>query len=355
MIRQQPLTSLFYVLGILFCISFTPLSFAEKQENLKSITVGTGGVTGLYYPTGGAICRLLKKNTNFQCKVLSTGGSVDNIEKLQKDTIQIGIVQSDIQYDVVHGLGKFKGKPDANLRALFALYIEPLTLVTRKDTGFETLKSLTNIKKNIQNTQKSKKEKEREIKTQLKKLKIDIGNPGSGERNTIELLMQELGWTTDMFAGTSQLPGAQRASALCKKDIDAYVYMVGHPSNAMREVARNCSVTFIQIPSNVISDFVKKYPFYTAFEIPSGLYRGIDALTPTIGVSATVVASQALPEETAYQITKNVFEQLETFKRLNTAYQHMTPQSMSQNALSAPLHPGALRYYHESGLIPEKK
>ena len=336
MARRTPLFTFFYVLVITL---FSGI-FAVTQASENRVTIGTGGVTGLYFPTGGAICRLLKKNTDFQCKVLSTGGSFDNLKKLQETAIDLGIVQSDVQYDAVNGVGKFSGKPDPNLRALFALYTETFTLVTRQDTGIRTL-------------------------GQLQKRKVDIGNPGSGERNTMELLMQAQGWTQETFAKVkvpdsnkeevSQLPAAKRAAALCKKEIDAYVYMVGHPSNAMREVARNCSVVFIPIPDDVVSNFVKKYPFYTPTEIPSGLYRGIDTLVPSIGVSATVVSSQTLPEETAYQITKNVFNQLETLKRLNPAYQQLTPQSMSQNALSAPLHPGALRYYHESGLIPEKK
>ena len=159
-------------------------------------------------------------------------------------------------YDAVNGVGKFAGKPDPNLRALFALYTETFTLVTRQDTGIRTF-------------------------GQLQKRKVDIGNPGSGERNTMELLMQAQGWTQDTFAKVkvpdsnkeevSQLPAAKRAAALCKKEIDAYVYMVGHPSNAMREVARNCSVVFIPIPDDVVSNFVKKYPFYTPTEIPSGI------------------------------------------------------------------------------------
>lgn len=311
---------------ILLSVLCLGAKFTEAKT--LSLKVGTGSITGLYYPTGGVICRMIQQDTDMQCKVLNTGGSVDNAERLRANTIQLAIIQSDIQYDAFHGKGKFQKDPLKNLTALFSLYSEPLTIVTRQDTDIKTIE-------------------------QLAGKRVDIGNPGSGDRNTMELLLEEMGWGHTQFSQISELPGAQRSRALCNKKIDAFIYMVGHPSNIMREVTDSCLVRFVAIPEKLSESFTKKYPYYTTTQIPARLYRGVNTPVSSVGVSATFVTLNSLSTEAAYNITKSVFTQLPQFKQLNPAYQQLTPQGMAHDALSVPIHPGAMRYYQEVGLHPK--
>lgn len=296
----------------------------------QPLHIGTGSVTGVYYPAGGAICRLLNKYQAprlVQCTVDATGGSLDNLEGLKQGKYQVGIVQSDIQQAARSGTGGFaEAGPDTHLRSLFSLYVEPLTLVTRADTGIQSLEDLPGKR-------------------------IDMGNPGSGDRNTMHVLMDAMQWNEDQFADIGALNGAERAAALCNKRYDAFAYVVGHPSGTVNEASSSCNIRLLPVTGDAIDRLLKTHPEYTAVNIPAKLYRGIDNETPTFGVVATVVATDQLPDEVAYALVQAIFTNLEQFRRLHPAFTTLTPEMMLSRGLTAPLHPGAQHYYQASGLL----
>ncbi len=301
---------------------------AEPQSTF--ITIGTGGVTGVYYPTGGAICRLVNKNRaehGVRCTVESTGGSIFNLNTIAAGELDMGVAQSDWQYHAYHGTSRFADKgPNPDLRAVFSVHAEPFTVVARADAEVSTF-------------------------ADLKGKRVNIGNPGSGQRGTMEVLMQAMGWTVDDFQLASELKSAEQSRALCDNKIDAMVITVGHPSANIKEAATACDAVLVEVSGEAVDGLVAENSYYRHATIPGGMYRGTDADVRTFGVGATFVSSTATSAETVYQVVKAVFENFEDFKQLHPAFGTLAKQQMVKDGLSAPLHDGAARYYREAGLI----
>jgi TRAP transporter TAXI family solute receptor len=294
------------------------------------VSIGTGGVTGVYYPTGGAICRMMAKTRSehgIRCAVESTGGSVYNVNAVRSGELEFGVAQSDVQYKAVHGEGSLADAgPNPDLRSVFSIHPEPFTVVARADAG------ITNFE-------------------DLQGKRVNVGNPGSGQRDTMEVVMNAMGWTMDSFALASELQAAEQSQALCDNNIDAMVYTVGHPSGSIQEATTACDAVLVNVTGEAIDGLVAANPYYRTATIPGGMYRGNDADTATFGVGATLVTSAAVSEETVYQLVKAVFEDIDGFRGLHPAFANLDPKQMANDGLSAPLHPGAERYFREAGLI----
>jgi len=294
------------------------------------ITIGTGGVTGVYYPTGGAICRLVnkgRKTHGIRCSVESTGGSVYNINTIRAGELDMGVAQSDWQFHAYNGSSKFK---DAgafkDLRAVFSVHPEPFTVVARADSGVKKFQD-------------------------LKGKRVNIGNPGSGQRGTMEVLMGALGWTNADFKLASELKAAEQSRALCDNKIDAMVYTVGHPAGSIKEATTSCDSVLVEVSGPEVDKLVGDNDYYRKATIPGGMYRGSDKDVMTFGVGATFVTSTKVPDDVVYQVVKAVFENFDSFKKLHPAFGVLKKEEMIKDGLSAPLHPGAARYYKEAGLM----
>lgn len=292
------------------------------------VTIGTGGQTGVYYVVGQSVCRLLNRNSaehGIRCNAPSSGGSVANVNAIRGGEMNMGVVQSDIQYKSYEGIQSFESEgPFSDMRALFALHGEPLTIVARNDANIAGVKD-------------------------LKGKRVNIGNPGSGQRDTMDVVMQALGWTVDDFALASALDAAEQAAALGDNNIDAMVYVVGHPNGSIQEATTTVDANLVSVSGPEIDQLISERPYYAKAIIPGGLYRGNDADTETFGVRATLVASTATDDETVYQTVKAVFENFDRFKRLHPAFATLKEEEMIKDGLSAPLHDGAIRYYKERG------
>jgi len=306
-------------------VAYSPAAFAEEF-----ITIGTGGVTGVYYPTGGAICRLVNKSRKehgVRCSVESTGGSVYNINTIREGELEFGVAQSDWQYHAYNGTSKFKDKGKfEDLRAVFSVHPEPFTVVARADSGI----------KNVQD---------------LKGKRVNIGNPGSGQRGTMEVLMEALGWKTSDLAQATELKAAEQSAALCDNQIDAMVYTVGHPSGSIQEATTACDSVLVTVDGPAVEKLIADNSYYRSATIPGGMYRGNPDDTTTFGVGATFVSSAKVSEDTVYTLVKSVFENFDAFKKLHPAFANLKPEEMATAGLSAPLHAGAAKYYKEKGWI----
>lgn len=312
-------------------VGFAAASMGVSQAEQQFITIGTGGVTGVYYPTGGAICRLVNKSRKehgIRCSVESTGGSVYNINTIAAGDLDMGVAQSDWQYHAYNGTSKFAEKgPFKELRAVFSIHPEPFTVIARADSGIKNFKD-------------------------LKGKRVNIGNPGSGQRGTMEVLMGALGWTTDDFALASELKAAEQSKALCDNKIDAMVYTVGHPNGSIKEATTSCDSVLVTVDGPEVEKLIADNPYYRIATIPGGMYRGNDADTTTFGVGATFVSSTNTPADTVYQVVKAVFENFETFTKLHPAFGNLKKkEQMAKDGLSAPIHDGAAKYYKEAGLM----
>ena len=323
-------TSLLTAITFGCALSFGAVAGTAIAADQKFITIGTGGVTGVYYPAGGAIARLVnkgKKNHGLRATVESTGGSVYNVNAVRTGELDFGVAQSDVQYDAVKGLNKFAASgPDNDLRAVFSLHQEPFTVVARADSGIKKFED-------------------------LKGKRVNIGDPGSGQRSTMQVVMDKLGWTTADFKLASELKAAEQSSALCDNKVDAIVYTVGHPNGSIQEACTACDSVLVNVTGPKISELVAANPYYSEAVIPGGMYRGNPNDTKTFGVSATIITSAKVPVDTVYQLVKAVFENFDDFKQLHPAFANLDKKQMVKYGLSAPLHEGAIKYYKEAGLM----
>ncbi|HEX4884370.1 MAG TPA: TAXI family TRAP transporter solute-binding subunit [Casimicrobiaceae bacterium] len=309
-------------------VGFGAAAPAVAQQ--KFMTIGTGGVTGVYYAAGGAICRLVNKDRakhNIRCSVESTGGSVFNVNTIKAGELDMGFTQSDVQFNALKGIGQFQKEGAwGDLRAVFSVHPEPFTVVARKDSGVKQF-------------------------TDFKGKRFNVGNPGSGTRASMEELLAAMGWKLSDFSLAAELKADEHGPALCDGKIDGFFYAVGHPSANIQDPTTSCGAQLVSLTGPAVDKLVADKPYYAKATIPAGLYPNNPNATQTYGVLATVVASTKTPPETVYQVVKAVFDNFDEFKKLHPALAHLTPQDMVKDGLSAPLHEGALRYYREKGWV----
>jgi len=292
------------------------------------ITIGTGGVTGTYYPTGGAICRMMnkeRKTTGIRCSVESTGGSVYNVNTINANELDFGIAQSDTAYQGYNGEGKFKGKAVKGLRSVLAIYPELLAFVVTKSSG---IKSLADVKG--------------------KKLNVDI--PGSGTRMTTDIVLEAFGIKHSDLALANELKSSEGPTMLKDNKIDGYFGVFGHPTANIKDASNSVDVDLVAIDGKPIDDLVAKYSYYAKGIISGTFYKGVEHDTPSIGVKAVLVTKDTISDKVVYTLTKTILDNFEAFKKLHPAYKTITKESLL-DGLAVPQHPGAIKAFKEAGLI----
>ena len=305
--------------------AMTAGTVATAQE--KFITIGTGGQTGVYFVVGQSICRLVNRGSaehGLKCTAPSTGGSIANINAIKAGDMDMGVAQSDWQFHAYNGSSQFEGDKFDKLRAVFSVHGEPFNVIARADSGIKSFDD-------------------------LKGKRVNIGNPGSGQRATMEVVMDAKGWSLDDFALASELKPAEQAAALGDNKVDAIIYTVGHPNGSIQEAVSTIDAQLVPVEGPEIQGLIDNNPYYAAATIPGGMYKGTDADVNTFGVKATFVTSADVDEDVVYQVVKAVFDNFDRFKRLHPAFESLTEEEMISGGLSAPLHPGAEKYYKERG------
>ena len=183
----------------------------------------------------------------------------------------------------------------------------------------------------------------------LKGKRLNIGNPGSGTRATWEVIEEALGWSRSDLKLAAELRSAETGQALCDNKIDAYFWLVGHPSGLTKETVSSCDAVLVEASGPGISKLVKDNSFYRTATIPGGMYSGNPNDVKTFGVGATFVTSTNTPADVIYHVVKGVFDNFDQFKKLHPAFRQLKEKEMITDSLSAPLHDGAVRYYKERG------
>lgn len=316
-----------FTLAVTLCLL---LSGGTVQAQERFLTIGTAGVTGVYYPAGQRICQLMNRDREahgLRCNAESTGGSVFNLNAIRAGDMDVGVVQSDWQYHAYHGSDRFADAgPNEKLRAVFSLHPEPFTVLVRADSEIRHFED-------------------------IRGKRVNVGNPGSGQRGTVERLMAAYGWTLDDFALASELPSREQGQALCDNRIDVMLFTVGHPSAAIQEPIATCDARLVPVDGQVVDRLIEDNPYYFRATIPAGMYPGQEEDVTTFGVGATLVSSTDTSEAAIHALVKAVFERFDTFKTLHPAFAVLEKETMVREGLSAPLHPGAERYYREAGLL----
>ena len=316
------------------------LSFTGVAKSAEFFTIGTGGPTGVYFQTGNAICKMLHKSAiakehgrkkgidkAYRCTAPSTGGSNYNIGQIAAGEFQFGVAQSDWQYHAVNGSSKWEGKQYKGLRAVFSVHNEPFQIWARKKAK---IKDFAGLKGKV----------------------VNIGNPGSGQRGTMEELMKAKGVDNSFFKSITELTSSEQVKALCDGKIDAFGYSVGFPNGAMEQAA-TCAAKAspINLTGPEVKALISGADYYAQAVIPKGTYTGQKKDATTFGVKATVVTSNMVEADLVYLVVKAVFENFDDFKKQHPAFSSLKKEDMIADGLSAPLHEGAKRYYKEAGLM----
>ncbi len=302
----------------------TSSAFSDKQK----ITIGGSSPVGLYTVAARALCRVVNRHdANVDCSNKLSGGSVSNLNDLGKGEIQLGIAQSDAQFYAYTGEGdkSFRDKEKmTNLRSVFSMYPEAFTIIARKDSGIAELNDLVGKK-------------------------VNIGNPGSGQRATMETVMATKGWTKKSFLIAEELPSNEHALALCHDKVQALIFSTGHPNPSVGHAVGLCDAVVVTAIDEDISKLVEAKPFYEQVNVPGGIYASNDDSVNSFGVLATLVTTSDVSNDLVYNFVKTMFENLDDFKRAHPAFGYIEPAKMLKDGLTAPLHDGAVRYYKEKG------
>ncbi|MEO1110548.1 MAG: TAXI family TRAP transporter solute-binding subunit [Pseudomonadota bacterium] len=310
--------------GLVMAATFAGAAAAEQTF----ITIGTGGVTGVYYPTGGAICRLVnkgRKDHNIRCSVESTGGSVYNVRTIRQRELDFGVAQSDLQAAAAEGVGAFDGdEPYEGLRAVFSVHSEAMHAMVRADSGINSV-------------------------ADMKGKRVNVGNPGSGTRILAGVLLDAAGVEIEDLALAAELKSSEQAAALCDGKIDAAIWAAGLPNGSSMEATSTCDIRLLDLTNSGMDAVLEANPSYAAATIPGGMYPGNDNDVPSWGPKAAFLTDAEVPEEVVYVLVKSVFENFEDFTGLHPAFAPLTEEGMIKDGLTAPLHPGAERYYKERG------
>lgn len=310
------------------------LSGSAVAAEKTFISIGTGGPTGVYFVVGNSVCRLVHKEAaegrkagrkhGIRCAAPSTAGSNYNIGQIGAGELDFGVAQSDWQYHASNGSSKWEGNKQDKLRAVFSVHPEPFHIIVGKDSGINSWDELSGKR-------------------------VNIGNPGSGQRGTMEVLMAAHGTTVDDFKVATELTSSEQSTALCDGKIDAYGYTVGVPNSGVAVATDGCEARIINLNSSVEKGLVDANPFYAFATIPAGTYSTSSSDVTTFGVKATFVSSTDTPDDVVYEVVRAVFENIEDFRKLHPAFANLSYEQMISDGLSAPLHAGALRYYKEQG------
>ena len=323
--------SLFSLLSLAFS---QPLLAESEVKNTppeaQFVTIGTGGVSGVYYPAGGSICRLVnkdRKSHGLRCTAESTDGSTYNINALRSGIIDLGVAQSDVQFNAFHGTEQFQQEGAfTELRSIFSLHAELFTVVVRPGSGIKHFED-------------------------LKGKRVNIGNSGSGQRQTMEALMAASGWDHSTFSEIYEMKSARQSSALCNNRFDAMVFTVGHPSDSIKQATTSCDSQLVEVSGPFVKKLITDNSVYHLARIPGAMYQGNLKDTNSFGVSATLVTTAEVSDDVIYLLVKTIFENLDSFKALHPALASLKKQQMISVGLTAPLHPGAIKYYTEAGLM----
>lgn len=314
-------------LATMFALAMLPAAPGGVQA-AGTVTIGTAGVMGMYYPLGGALCRMVnvtRKVHKLRCSVEPSEGSAANIRDVIAGDVDMGIAQSDTQYYAREGSGPFRDKPQAKLRALFNVYPETLTLMAREDANIRAL-------------------------ADLRGKRVSLGTPGSGTRATMDLVLEAAGVQREQLRASPDIKIVEMPPTLCDSKIDAFGFVAGHPNPVLMDAAGGCRVRVVPVAGAAIDALVAQRPYYTKTVVPGGLYKGAGADVPTIGTMASIVVSADMPDEVAYAITRAVFENFEDFRKLHPALGSLTKDQAVRGGV-VPAHPGALKYFREAGLV----
>jgi len=312
-------------------LAFSVLAVEVCSAETTVVTIGTGGITDVYYLTGGAISKIVNKKSKqyyLRVTVQPTGGSVFNVNAVMAGDLEFGLVRSDRQYQAWNGIQDWEVKrPQKKLTAVCSFFPETITLMASEHSGIWKFMD-------------------------LRGKHVSLGDIGSGYGGPAIEALRACGIDRDKDFQAERFNADQAAQLLEDGRIDAFFDIVTHPDDSIKEgTGGRQKLHFVPITGDCIDKLIARWPFYVKALIPIRFYPMVrnSEDVPTFALKATLVTSADTPDDIVYVIAKEIFDNLEDFKDQHPAYGVLTKECMLE-ALTAPIHPGAMRYYKEVGL-----
>lgn len=300
------------------------LALAAASEAATFINVGTGSTGGTYYPVGAAMAKVWNDTIpDMRANAQSTGGTAQNLSLLSKGEAEI-VFADGLYYFAYEGMGMFDGKPMKGLRAIAPLYAEPVHFLVAKGSGIKSIKD-------------------------LKGKRVSVGAVGSGTEITVRALLRANGIDPDKDIRAENLGLSDTASAFADKHIDAGLTVGALGIAGIVEIMTVGTAELIDFEPAVIESLCKELPYYLPFEIPANTYKGQDKPVKAMASWNVLITNDKLDEETAYRMTKALYEKKEDILNVSSRLSSMAPENLK--FITIPLHPGAERYYREIGAV----
>ena len=309
------------LVAVMAAFSFTAMASAATY-----MSVATGGTSGTYYAVGGALAAAVTKDGKVQCTAETGNASVANANLISTKGIEIAFVQNDITYWAVNGQLMFQGKPLKNIRAVASLYPEHVQMVVTKNSGIKKF-------------------------SDLKGKRVGVGAPGSGVEGDVQALFKIAGLTYKDLAKADFLDFAATAGRFKDDQIDAGFVVAGYPTAALMDLTTTKdNVTLFSFDDAFLKKLNKEYPFFISSTIPANTYSGIKQAVKTPAVMAILITHADVPEADVYNFVSSMFKNLNDIKAAHAKGKEITLKG-ALDGLTAPLHPGAAKFYKEKGLI----
>jgi len=316
------------VTAVLLVSCLGPLTIALRAP----VTIATADPAAIYYPVGNAICRIVNlaeaDDPAKRCQAVVSEGAQANVEKVRSGAVTLGLTQSDLAYGAYRGRGPFAAVgPNPELRTVVALQRESFTVIARADSHIRDFQD-------------------------LRGKRVGIGTVGAGYTFTRDIVLPYYGWTISDFERALELGPAEQNQTLCDNEVDAIIFEAAHPDGLTQVATSECHARLVRVAGPPIDRLLAAHPYYVASVIPGGLYDGNREDTPTFSTQTLLIASVRMPDDLAYAMVKALFENFDDFRRLHPELSTLTKKDMVPSAAVMPIHPGALRYYREAGLLP---
>lgn len=304
-----------------------------QAQSPTFVNIGTAGIGGGYYPTGGFVCNLVNKSRkalghNIRCTVESTAGSVANLRSIAAGQTEVAVVQADWQHHAYQGTSVFKDiGAQKNLRFVMGLHADVFHIVAQANSGIKSF-------------------------ADLKGKSVNTGNVGSGTEATIYMVMGRYGLDPKSYFGQeTKLTSREQASALCDGKIDAFIYPTGVTAASITEATNTCATTIGSWSDSTIKALTDEFGYFVPVTIPAGVYQGNPNAVQSWGMPATMVSTTRMSDDTIYYLVKSVADNFADFKKVSTLYLALNREDLATNGRSVPFHAGAEKYYKEAGLI----
>ncbi len=291
----------------------------------KDYILATGGTGGTYYPFGGAIANIWNtKIENMNVTAQATGASAENLRLINKGEAEFATVQNDVMDYAFHGTDMFAGEKLENVMTIGTMYPEVIQIAVSESSGIKSV-------------------------ADFKGKRISVGDAGSGVEFNAKQILEGYGLTFEDIK-KSNLSFKESAEGIQNGTLDGCFITAGVPNSALQELAFTAGLILIPVSGPEADSICSKYSFYTQTTIPGKTYKGTDEDTPALAIKATLAVSSKLDEETVYQMTKTLFENLDELGQAHAKGKEVSAEA-AVTGVSVPFHPGAAKYFKELGLL----